>query len=104
MRYDQPSGHHVDAVVVVHLNFPVAGAKSRLLDKAVVVENTTGNVQIVREFDARSLSVGLFDFDGTISDERVGWPNLAVANNVAYLIALTWLSLRSQSDNTHSCD
>jgi beta-phosphoglucomutase-like phosphatase (HAD superfamily) len=33
--------------------------------------------------------VGLFDFDGTISDERVGWPNLIVANNVAYLIALS---------------
>ncbi|NOY41225.1 MAG: hypothetical protein GXP26_05235 [Planctomycetes bacterium] len=60
-----------------------------LLEQPVVVENTDGNVQIVREFEGSSLSVGLFDFDGTISDERVGWPNLAVANNVAYLIALT---------------
>jgi hypothetical protein len=60
-----------------------------LLKQPVVVENTNGNVQIVREFEGRSLSVGLFDFDGTLSDERVGWPNLAVANNVAYLIALT---------------
>ena len=60
-----------------------------LLDEPVVVDGTDGNVQIVREFAGSELSVGLFDFDGTISDERVGWPNLAVANNVAYLIALT---------------
>lgn len=60
-----------------------------LLGQPVVVENTNGNVQIVREFDGKPLSVGLFDFDGTISDERVGWPNLAVANNVAYLVSLT---------------
>ncbi|KAA3657921.1 MAG: hypothetical protein DWQ10_12230 [Calditrichaeota bacterium] len=60
-----------------------------LLEKPVVVENTEGNVIIVREFDSRALSVGLFDFDGTISDERVGWPNLMVANNVAFLVALS---------------
>jgi len=60
-----------------------------LLEKPVIVDGTDGNVEIVREFAGNSLSVGLFDFDGTISDERVGWPNLAVANNVAYLIALT---------------
>lgn len=60
-----------------------------LLEQPVDVENTNGNVQIVREFEAHSLSVGLFDFDGTISDERVGWPNLAVANNVAFLVSLT---------------
>ena len=60
-----------------------------LLETPVTVEGTDGNVQIVREFAGSSLSVGLFDFDGTLSDERVGWPNLAVANNVAYLIALT---------------
>jgi len=63
--------------------------KKGLLEKPVVVDNTDGNVEIVREFSGKSLSVGLFDFDGTISDERVGWPNLAVPNNVAYLIALS---------------
>jgi len=50
-----------------------------LLEEPILVENTDGNVQIVREFAGSSLSVGLFDFDGTISSERVGWPNLAVA-------------------------
>ncbi len=60
-----------------------------LLAQPVSVENTDGNIEIVRPFSGRSLSVGLFDFDGTLSDERVGWPNLIVANNVAYLIAFT---------------
>lgn len=60
-----------------------------LLPQPVVVDNTDGNIEIVRPFSGKSLSVGLFDFDGTISDERVGWPNLAVPNNVAYLIALS---------------
>ncbi len=60
-----------------------------LLKQPVTVENTDGNIEIVREFSGRALSVGLFDFDGTLSDERVGWPNLMVANNVAYLIAFS---------------
>ncbi len=60
-----------------------------LLRNPVFVENTNENIEIVREFSGSSLSVGLFDFDGTLSDERVGWPNLIVANNVAYLIALS---------------
>jgi len=60
-----------------------------LLAHPVPVDNTDGNIEIVRPFSGRPLSVGLFDFDGTISDERVGWPNLIVANNVAYLIALS---------------
>ncbi len=60
-----------------------------LLETPVTVENTDGKIEIVREFSGRSLSVGLFDFDGTLSDERVGWPNLMVANNVAYLIAFS---------------
>jgi beta-phosphoglucomutase-like phosphatase (HAD superfamily) len=60
-----------------------------LLALPVPVKNTDGNIEIVRPFSGRSLSVGLFDFDGTLSDERVGWPNLIVANNVAYLIAFT---------------
>ena len=38
-----------------------------LLAQPVVVENTGGNVQIVREFSRSWLSVGLFDFDGTLS-------------------------------------
>ncbi len=63
--------------------------KDGLLEKPVVVDDTEGNIEIVREFSGKSLSVGLFDFDGTISDERVGWPNLAVPNNVAYLIGLS---------------
>jgi len=63
--------------------------KKGLLEKPVVVDHAEGNIEIVREFSGRALSVGLFDFDGTISDERVGWPNLAVPNNVAYLIALS---------------
>ena len=60
-----------------------------LLKQPVVVDGTDGNIEIVREFSGSSLSVGLFDFDGTLSDERVGWPNLMVANNVAYLIAFS---------------
>jgi beta-phosphoglucomutase-like phosphatase (HAD superfamily) len=60
-----------------------------LLAQPVSVKNTDGNIEIVRPFSGRSLSVGLFDFDGTLSDVRVGWPNLIVANNVAYLIAFT---------------
>jgi len=63
--------------------------KKGLLEKPVVVDRTEGNIEIVREFSGKSLTVGLFDFDGTISDERVGWPNLAVPNNVAYLIAMS---------------
>ena len=62
---------------------------SGLLDRPHFVPETNGNVEIVRDFDGSSISVALFDFDGTISDERVGWPNLAVANNVAYLMALS---------------
>jgi len=63
--------------------------KKGLLEKSVVVDNFEGNIEIVREFSGKSLTVGLFDFDGTISDERVGWPNLAVPNNVAYLIGMS---------------
>jgi phosphoglycolate phosphatase-like HAD superfamily hydrolase len=60
-----------------------------LLEKRIVVDNTDGNIEIIRPFEGRCLSVGLFDFDGTISDERIGWPNLIVSSNVAFLIALT---------------
>ncbi|MCA9101668.1 MAG: hypothetical protein KDA63_10985 [Planctomycetales bacterium] len=60
-----------------------------LLAEPFTVPHTDGNIEIVREFDGSEISVALFDFDGTISDERVGWPNLAVANNVAYLMALS---------------
>jgi len=63
--------------------------KKDLLETPVVVDHTDGNIEIVREFSGKSLTVGLFDFDGTISDERVGWPNLAVPNNVAYLIGMS---------------
>ncbi|MEZ6071158.1 MAG: hypothetical protein R3C10_12990 [Pirellulales bacterium] len=60
-----------------------------LLAEPFTVPHTDGNIEIVREFDGSEILVALFDFDGTISDERVGWPNLAVANNVAYLMALS---------------
>jgi len=73
-------------VTTTVVQFP--GTKG-LLKKPVTVENCDGNIEIVRKFSGRSLSVGLFDFDGTLSDERVGWPNLMVANNVAYLVALS---------------
>ena len=60
-----------------------------LLETPVVVDHAGGNIEIVRAFSGESLSVGLFDFDGTISDERLGWPNLIVPNNAAYLISLS---------------
>lgn len=60
-----------------------------LLQNPVTVAGTNNNITIVREFDGQPISVGLFDFDGTLSDERIGWPNLMVANNVAFLIALS---------------
>ena len=60
-----------------------------LLEKPIVVSGTDGNIEIIREFDSTNASVGLFDFDGTISDERVGWPNLMVAVNSAFLVAMT---------------
>ncbi len=61
--------------------------KKDLLKKPVIVDNTNGNIEIIRKFDGSNISVGLFDFDGTLSDERVGWPNLMVATNTAFLIA-----------------
>ena len=70
--------------------------KEGLLEEPVVVDHTDGNIEIIRPFQGGSLSVGLFDFDGTISDERVGWPNLIVSNNVAFLIALTSPRLEHQ--------
>jgi len=63
--------------------------KKDLLKKPVIVDNTNGNIEIIRAFDGINISVGLFDFDGTISDERVGWPNLMVATNTAFLMALS---------------
>ncbi len=73
---------------MTNTTYPFPGTEG-LLAQPVPVANTDSNIEIVRPFSGRSLSVGLFDFDGTISDERVGWPNLIVANNVAYLIALS---------------
>ncbi len=46
-----------------------------MLSKPVIVDNRDGNIEIIREFDGSNISVGLFDFDGTLPDERVGWPN-----------------------------
>jgi len=43
------------------------------------------NIEIVRPYDGRGLRAALFDFDGTISLERDGWPNLMVACNAAAL-------------------
>ena len=60
-----------------------------LLTNPVTVENTSGNIEIIREFDGSNISVGLFDFDGTLSDERVGWPNLMVATNTAFFMSHT---------------
>ena len=44
---------------------------------------------VYREFDPVNLYVALFDFDGTLSDERRGWPNLMVQNNLAWLVSLS---------------
>ena len=63
--------------------------KKGLLKNPVIVENTNGNIEIIREFDGSNISVGLFDFDGTLSDERVGWPNLMVATNSAFFMSYT---------------
>ncbi len=60
-----------------------------LLTKPVIVSGSDGNIQIIREFESSQATVGLFDFDGTLSDERVGWPNLMVAVNTSFLVALT---------------
>jgi len=60
-----------------------------LLDKPVIVDGTEGSIEIIREFDGSELSVGLFDFDGTLSNERLGWPDLMVSSNVAFLVALS---------------
>lgn len=60
-----------------------------LLDTPVTVKGTDGSIEIIREFDGSQLSVGLFDFDGTLSDERLGWPDLMVSSNAAFLVALS---------------
>ncbi len=60
-----------------------------LLKNPIIVDNTNGNIEIIREFDGSNISVGLFDFDGTLSDERVGWPNLMVATNSAFFMSHT---------------
>ncbi len=63
--------------------------RNGLLDSPVSVENSGGNIIIVRPFDARNIKVALFDLDGTLSDERLGWPNVMMTSNIAFLIALS---------------
>ncbi len=63
--------------------------KEGLLDQDVIVNGSDGNIRIIREFESSNASVGLFDFDGTLSDEQIGWPNLMVAVNASFLVALT---------------
>jgi phosphoglycolate phosphatase-like HAD superfamily hydrolase len=46
-------------------------------------------VDVVRPFPCRSLSAALFDLDGTLSNERLGWPDLMAAVNVSFLVAAT---------------
>jgi phosphoglycolate phosphatase len=41
------------------------------------IKNT--NIEIIRPFDGRKITTVLFDFDGTLSQERDGWVNLMVA-------------------------
>jgi phosphoglycolate phosphatase-like HAD superfamily hydrolase len=60
-----------------------------LLEKPITIDGTDGAIEIIREFDGSQLSVGLFDFDGTLSDERLGWPDLMVSSNAAFLVALS---------------
>lgn len=43
------------------------------------------SIEIVRPFDGRAITTVLFDFDGTLSLERDGWPNLMVAANASAL-------------------
>ena len=69
--------------------FDLFPGEKDLLDEPVIVQGADGAIEIIREFDGSRLSVGLFDFDGTLSDERLGWPNLMVSNNAAFLVALS---------------
>ena len=66
--------------------FSLFPGKERLLKKPLKI---TENIEIIREFNGAAITTGLFDFDGTLSDERVGWPNLMVASNTAFLVALS---------------
>ena len=63
--------------------------KKGLLREKHIVAGSNGNIEIIREFNGSNLSVGLFDFDGTLSNERVGWPDLMIACNTAFLVALS---------------
>ncbi len=42
-------------------------------------------IEIIRPFSGQNISAVLFDFDGTISREREGWPDIMVATNAAAL-------------------
>ena len=62
---------------------PVLPGKQGLLSEPRRVAGT--HIEIVRPFDGRALRAVLLDFDGTLSLERDGWPNLMVATNSAAL-------------------
>lgn len=46
-------------------------------------------VEVVRPFRRRVLSAALFDLDGTLSNERLGWPDLMAAVNASFMVAAT---------------
>jgi len=69
--------------------FDLFPGEKGLLDEPVIAKDADGAIEIIREFDGSRLSVGLFDFDGTLSDERLGWPDLMVSSNAAFLVALS---------------
>ncbi len=56
------------------------------LPEAVAVGN---GVEVVRPFPRRALAAALFDLDGTLSNERLGWPDLMAAVNASFLVAAT---------------
>ena len=65
---------------MIDYNFP---GTTGVLDKPITVSGT--NIEIVRPYDGRKLTTVLFDFDGTLSLERDGWPDLMVSTNSAAL-------------------
>jgi phosphoglycolate phosphatase-like HAD superfamily hydrolase len=56
------------------------------LPRAVAVGD---GVEVVRAFAQRALSAALFDLDGTLSNERLGWPDLMAAVNASFVVAAT---------------
>ncbi len=68
-------------------NLDIEGSREDLLPKLDKPVNIPGtNIELVRPYDGRGIIKVLFDFDGTLSRERDGWPNLMVACNSSALV------------------